>query len=621
MAMRESAPAVLGGLVVGAAVDAGLPLRVCVEHLALLGAAWAPAAPRGDGHLTIRAADGEEGALDCAVGWQGRAGGADELRGEALIQAASGLMGVHGRDSGQAQRLGLEVASMAAGIVAAQGVLAALIGRSRGAPVRAVETTVAQGALLFLAHHLALGTCAEPFAQIVPGHATGPPFRTADGQLVEIEALSFGSWIGFWRQLGVERGVLEPAWSAFVYRYLSACCALPVALHEAVGQRTLADLRRAAGETGVAICRVRSYADLLGDPAAAAPPWSLAASGASGAAPQRPPPPPDAPLRGMRVVELTSRLQGPLAGLLLLMLGAEVVKIEPPGGDMGKHAPPLAGGLGAAYMAYNRGKQVIEIDYKQPAGRAQLAELAAGADVFLHNWRSGRAESLGLDYADLSPANPRLVYAHASGWGRAADEPAPIAGDFLVQAQAACGDGLYPHGRAAVPSRLTLVDVAGGLLACEGILAGLYRRELDGRGCRVDTSLLAAAVALQKPALADMAAGREHGRLRGRPCWGPLEQPIATCDGALMLAADGAEERGRLLDLLGMAQASDSLIAERLRTRTTAEWARELREAGVPATPVRTDLRELPHDPLFAWALEPVAGACWAPGPPWRFSA
>ncbi|HEU4322739.1 MAG TPA: CoA transferase [Roseiflexaceae bacterium] len=618
--MRESDPAALRGLVVTAAPDAGLPVQVCAEHLALLGASRVPAAQRcSAGTLAV---SGEQGTLECAVSWLGQATGAVQLRGEALIQAASGLMGVHGRDRRQPQRLGLDVASVAAGIVAAQGVLAALIGRRRGMPVGGLETSVAQGALLFLGHHIALGTCAEPFPQIAPGHATGPPFRTADGQLIEIEALSFGSWIGFWQQLGVERGVLEPAWSSFVYRYLSACCALPVALHEAVGQRTLADLRRAAEETGVAICRVRSYAELLDDPAVDAPPWSFGCGpGGGGATPHHPPAEPAAPLRGMRVVELTSRLQGPLAGLLLQMLGAEVVKVEPPGGDMGKHAPPLAGGLGAAYMAYNRGKQVVEIDYKQPGGRAQLADLAASADVFLHNWRSGRAEALGLDFADLSAANPRLVYAHASGWGRTVDEPAPIAGDFLVQAHAACGDGLNPLGHAAVPSRLTLVDVCGGLLACEGVLAALYRRERDGRGCRVDTSLLGAAVALQRRELAAMAAGSEQGRLRGRPGWGPLDQPVETADGALQIAADGPLERARLLRLLGLGQASDSQIADRLRARPAAEWLPQLHEAAVPAVLVRSDIGDLPHDPLLAWALVSIAGACWAPAPPWRFSA
>jgi crotonobetainyl-CoA:carnitine CoA-transferase CaiB-like acyl-CoA transferase len=614
---RDNVPPVLEGLAVTTEGAAELPVRVCAGHLALLGAVAVP----------------PDDSVACAISWYGASDGQRNGT-EATVQALSGLMAVHGRDRLVPRRLGLEVASVAAGIVAAQGALAALLARRRGLPVRRVETSVLQAALLFLGHHLAIATCGDSFPFRPPAAAPGPPFRTADGYWVELEALSGGAWRAFWTRLGVADGeLLGAAWLPFVYRYLAGRCSLPVALHAATRRHTLAALGGAAAECGVAVCRVRSYPELLADPdgtgvgdpdGALNPPWAI---GPGERAPSRGgaySPTVAAPLAGLRVVEVTSRLQGPLAGLLLRMLGAEVIKVEPPGGDFGRSAPPRAGSFGAAYLVYNRGKRPVEIDYKRPEGRAQLTDLAAGADVFLQNWPSGRAERLGLAAADLAARNPGLVYAHAAGWARAADEPAPVAGDYLVQAYAGCGDGLNPADEPAVPSRLTLLDVTGGLLACEGVLAGLCLRERCGRGCRVQTSLSGGAAALQGHVLRAMAAGREAGRRSGRPVWGPLDRPVETVDGYLVIAADDELRRRRLAEICRLAlrrggRADDAALAERLRRRPAAEWERLLAQAAVPAAAVRTDIATLPRDPRVAPALEQEEGGCWVPAAPWQF--
>jgi CoA:oxalate CoA-transferase len=309
---------------------------------------------------------------------------------------------------------------------------------------------------------------------------------------VEIEALSGENWIAFWKELGLERpDVIGRAWLPFVYRYLAGRCGLPPELHEATRRYTTDQLRRVALESGVALCRVRSHLEV---DAKAAAPWTIRPNPINSPTKKCGPTADiDAPLRGLRVVDAGTRLQGPLAARLLGQLGADVIKVEPPGGDFGRASPPLAGGMGAAYLAYNHGKSVVEIDYKRPSGRSELIDLITESDVFLHNWRPGRAEALGLDFDQLGRANPGLVFAWSSGWGDVAEAPSQIAGDYLVQAFAGCGDLLQPPGEPPVPSRVTLVDTTGGLLACEGILAGLYRREKTGRGCRVHTSLLAAA--------------------------------------------------------------------------------------------------------------------------------
>ncbi|MGA5299666.1 CoA transferase [Nucisporomicrobium flavum] len=518
---------------------------------------------------------------------------------EPVLQALTGLMAIHGRDHGAPRRLGIDVATVATELLAGQGLLAGLIARRRGLNVTAVDLPGPAGALQFLTHHLAIATGGGTFPY-APAGVPGPPFATADGVLVELEMLSGDDWVAFWRRLGLDRAdEVGAGWLPFVYRYLAGRCELPPALAGAVRRHSFAQVRAAAEACGAVAVAVR-------EPATAAPPWTITPHPGGPVADGRRRAPIAAPLQGLRVVEATSRLQGPLAGLLLRHLGADVVKVEPPGGDFGRYSPPLAGDVGAAYLAYNRGKRVVEIDYKRPAGRDDLRELAAGADVFVHNWRPGRAGALGVDSADLARLNPAAVYAYASGWGGAPDAPGPIAGDFTVQAYAGTGALLHPPGDPPVPSRLTLVDVTGGLLVAEAILAALHERERTGRGGRVDTSLVGAATVL---------AGAPHRR------WGPLHEPIPTPAGHLVVAPDDTPVR-ELAGFCGLPPDADpATIAGRLGERPAAHRVAELQAAGIVAAVARTDLAELPADPHLTGLLEHADGACWVPGTPWRFHA
>jgi crotonobetainyl-CoA:carnitine CoA-transferase CaiB-like acyl-CoA transferase len=459
-------------------------------------------------HLALAGVGARHDEFSCRIGWRLSTG---EV-GEEAVQAESGLVDVHSRDLPEPRRLGIDVAGVAAGIVAAQGVLAGLIARRRGLEFREVTTSALQAALVYVRHHLAIATCGGRFPPVVEETAPGPPFRTADGEWVEIEVLSGQDWISFWQKLGVDRAdFVGRSWLPFVYRYLAGHCALSAELHTATRRYTVEQLRGIASACGVALCRVRGHRMAF-----ERPPWTITDFPAPGRD-ERPPRDGTAPLSGLRVIEAGTRLQGPLAGLLLGQLGAEVIKVEPPGGDFGRISPPLAGSTGAAYLAYNRGKHVVEVDYKCAGGRTELVELIAGADVFLHNWRPGRAESLGLDATALARANPGLVHAWSSGWGDAEDPPSEIAGDFLVQAHAGCGALLHPPGEPPVPSRVTLVDTTAGLLVCEGVLAGLYRRERTGLGCRVDTSLLAAATLLTTHPGATGSVSRAPSRVADLP--------------------------------------------------------------------------------------------------------
>jgi CoA:oxalate CoA-transferase len=349
-------------------------------------------------------------------------------------------------------------------------------------------------------------------------------------------------------------------------------------------------------------------------------PWTVAAADSEPAAGARPATAGHLPLSGLRVLEATTRVQGPLAGLLLQLLGAEVSRVELPGGDPARGFPPFVAGRGAVFLAYNAGKRAVEVDYQTAGGRGLLGDRIAAADVFLHNWRPGRAEELGLGYADLARRSPGLVACHASGWGPG--DPDGVATDYLVQARSGLADGLTPDGEAPRPTRLTLVDVAGGLVACEGILAALLLRERTGRGARVDTSLASAADAVQAHVVEAIGTGREAGRRNGRPLPGPFDRPLGTKAGALAVAVADEAGRRRLAEVCGVAadEPASAVIAA-LRSRPAVEWECLLREAGVCAAAVRTDLAALPRDPLVGPALQPAAGDCWLPAAPWRFSS
>lgn len=586
--------------------DSPLAAETCLRHLSLLGAG----------------AGGDPGAAGVRIPWWPDAASApapppDVAGGERVVQALSGLMAVHGRHRGRPEPAGLELCSVAAGVLAAQGLLAAEIGRRRGLSIGRVETSVLDGALVFLRHHLAVATSDEPLPTWLFESGCGPPFVTADGAAVEVEVLRSDGWGRFWQALGADPEAVRRGWQPYLYKHTTAACPLPPGLRDAVARHPLSALVAAAASAGAAVRRLRSYPEVLADPGPGwAAPWTFTPGVEP--APASPATGGDLPLSGLRVVEATTRVQGPLAGLLLQALGAEVCRVELPGGDPGRGFPPFVAGRGAVFHAYNAGKRPIEVDYHTPGGRRLLGDRIEAADVFLHNWRPGRAQALGLSYADLAARAPGLVVCQAAGW--AAGDAGDVATDYLVQADCGLADGLTPEGEAPRPTRLTLVDVAGGLVACEGILAALLARERTGRGARVDTSLASAAHAFQAHVLERIGTGREVGRRSGRPLPGPFDRPLGTKAGALAVAVEDEVGERRLAEACGVAAGEPpAVVAAALRGRPAVEWEALLRDAGICAAAVRTDLSALPRDPVVGPALQPGDGGCWLPANPWRF--
>lgn len=567
--------------------------EVVAAHLRLFGARSEELSDRGlSGSITLSGGGFEPGQATAAWGSPGNG-----LVDEATVQAATGMMAVHGRRDGSPRGLAADYAATATAVLTVQGLLAGLVGQARGAEPSHFTASADRAGLLAVSQYLAAAGADEgEAAEITSG---GPPFTSAEGVLFELETLDPGAWAAFWRALEAPADAIRAGWRPFQFRYATACAPFPDALHVVTRSHSLPRIRQAAASSGAEVCVLRTLAEraLEADDAA---PWSLRPL-AGGLAPANPrtatAPSAGRPLAGLTVLEAGRRIQAPLAAHLLGLLGAEIIRIEPPGGDPLRGMPPACSGISARWLALNRGKKAVEIDIKAEADRRRLREMAAEADVFLHNWAPGKAAELGLDADDLASVNPALVYAYTSGWADRLQD-APMGTDFMVQARTGVGEAVRPEGEAPAPSLMTLLDVLGGLHGAEAVLAGLLLRERTGRGVRVDSSLLGAADTLTGPALRRAARG-EHTR---RPAG--FRHPLATADGWIAPADESA----------GAAAAYD------LRALSTPDALAQLRAHGLTATAVTTDLSDLHHDPRFAGSISRDAHGAPAVPDPWSFA-
>ncbi|MEL6981243.1 MAG: CoA transferase [Actinomycetota bacterium] len=209
------------------------------------------------------------------------------------------------------------------------------------------------------------------------------------------------------------------------------------------------------------------------------------------------------PLAGLKVVEITSIYSGPMAGMLLAEMGANVTKVEGPDGPDPVRAGGMAAGpdsVNSVFYSLNRGKRFCSIDAKTDRGRQLLFDLVSGADVFLHNMRPGKAEGLGLSYEAVAAVNPRLIYAAISGVGNDGPEAHLPVYDYVMQAKT----GMVDYQRDLGTGRSDLVhqvviDKTSAMGLVQGILAALYLREKTGKGQRVDVPMVAAGLAFLWP--------------------------------------------------------------------------------------------------------------------------
>ena len=202
------------------------------------------------------------------------------------------------------------------------------------------------------------------------------------------------------------------------------------------------------------------------------------------------------PLTGIRVLDFSKVLAGPLCGQWLGDLGAEVIKIEPPAGDDTRGWPPFRGGEGAVFLSANRNKRSLVLDLKAEAGRDAARRMAAQADVVIESYATGVAERLGIDAASLRALNPRLVHCSISGFGRTGPLAHGLGYDVILQAFSGIMAMTGERGGGPIRSPFSPIDQSTGLNALSGILAALLERGRTGEGCRLEVSLFETAVAM-----------------------------------------------------------------------------------------------------------------------------
>ena len=352
------------------------------------------------------------------------------------------------------------------------------------------------------------------------------------------------------------------------------------------------------------------------------------------------------PLAGVRVIDLTTVAMGPYATQILGDMGADVIKVESPDGDVFRYAAPARSpAMGAAYMNLNRNKRSVVLDLKEPGDREKLLGLAQDADVFVYNVRPQSMRKLGLDYETLAARNPRIIYCGTYGFSERGPYAGQPAFDDIIQAMSGIAALQGRNGEAGPEYVNTIIaDKAAGLTAAYAIAMALYEREKSGRGQAIEVPMFETIVSFT---LLEHMAGAtfvpaEHAMGYERVL-SPNRKPYATKDGHIGLlpyttsqwqrffAAAGEAELAkdaRVTDPATRSRNINFLYAELARivaTRTTAEWVEALKDADIPMTPVRTP-EELLDDPhlaaigFFRQATHPSEGEVRTIGIPVTFS-
>jgi crotonobetainyl-CoA:carnitine CoA-transferase CaiB-like acyl-CoA transferase len=319
------------------------------------------------------------------------------------------------------------------------------------------------------------------------------------------------------------------------------------------------------------------------------------------------------PLSGLLVLDFTTLLPGPLATLMLAEAGAEVIKVERPGGEDMRAMPPLHDGEAAVFALLNRGKKSVVLDLKNPSDRSRLRPLLESADVLVEQFRPGVMERLDLGFEAVAKVNPRLVYCSISGYGQDGPYRNRVGHDVNYLGFAGVIGLTGTAGGPPVIPGVQIADIGGGaLMAAVGILAALAAREGTGRGQFVDIAMFDGAVAWQVVhVMRYLVDGREPARgdtmLTGHhPCYAIYE----TRDGRHVTVGALEPHFWRTLcERLGFPEYVETQFAEgekrdemfrrvraRFRERTMAEWVAELADLDICFGPVAT-LSEMMRDP------------------------
>ncbi len=352
-------------------------------------------------------------------------------------------------------------------------------------------------------------------------------------------------------------------------------------------------------------------------------------------------------LVGLKVVDLTRVLAGPLATMMLADMGAEVIKVEQPGsGDLYRASSTInLNGESVNFLSTNRNKKSITLDIGQPQGRRILEQLVQDADVLIENFRPGVTEKLGIDYARIKAINPRLIYCSITGFGADGPYRNRTAVDPIIQAESGIM-GLTGE-KDGEPVRIgsAVGDIYGAMLATQGVLLALYARDRGGLGQHVELSLFDAAVFGLIPREGEyFATGTVFPRMgSAHPQFVPF-QAFATTDGHVFIAAFHDALWKKLCVSLGRPDLPDdprfasgaarsrnraellAMVEPILAAQPSAHWIETLEAAGVPVGRINSLAEvfthpQLLHNGMVAEITHPVAGPIKVLNHPLRMSA
>jgi len=330
----------------------------------------------------------------------------------------------------------------------------------------------------------------------------------------------------------------------------------------------------------------------------------------------------DRPLDGVRVLDLTNVLAGPYCTYHLMLLGAEVIKIEVPGrGDLARRLGPdpelNAARLGTSFLAQNAGKKSVELDLKEDSGRATFEELVTHADVLVENFRAGVLARIGFGWERLQVLNPALIYCAISGFGQHGPMSQAPAYDQIIQGLS--GMMSVTGTPDTVPLRVgfPVADTVGGLSAALAVAAALAGRQRDGKGRFLDVSMLEAALSAMGWTVSNyLVSGIEPEPMGDQNATAAPSGTFDAADGPLNIAANRQEQYETLCrlverpDLITHPDFADrearkrhrrelnEQLNEALRHRPALEWERILSAAGVPAARILTVAEAVSLDQL-----------------------
>jgi crotonobetainyl-CoA:carnitine CoA-transferase CaiB-like acyl-CoA transferase len=344
------------------------------------------------------------------------------------------------------------------------------------------------------------------------------------------------------------------------------------------------------------------------------------------------------PLSDIKVLDFSTTIAGPHCARLLADMGADVIKVESPEGDLMRSRPVQREGQGTMFGQLNAGKRSIVLDLKKPEAIAAVKRLVAQVDIVLENYRPGVMKRLGLDYPELARINPRLIYGAISGYGQTG--PAAARPAYAPVIHAATGYDMahlyYQQGRERPDNcGIFVADYASGAYALGGILAALHQRDVTGRGQMVDVSMFETLIGML---LGEVNRAQFEFAMPSRPMYGPIEAR----DGYVMLAtasertfqdmATAAGRRDWLSDPRFEKYADRRMnwglfvveLEEWSKTLTVKEVVAAFEKHGVPCSPYLT-VTEALQDPQVAHRgslcpIEDAAGRYLSPAPPFRFS-